>query len=148
MNRASTSPTGAHATKGHTMSTTTPAKPEAKPATVRQFTIDVDLTKDVMVNLIECAGFGIRYWADRAEVDDDAETYRIRLSEECKDDHPSGERWFTLTHDQLRDALMAWTVKYGPDWWIREIRDGDLAGDSDVGDGMVQTAIFGDTIYG
>lgn len=128
------------------MTATTPT--EAKPATVRQFTIDIDLTDEVMANLIDCAGYGMRHWVDTATVDEEAKTYRIHLNDECKDDHPSGKRWFTLTYDQLRDALMAWSVKYGPDWWIREIQDGDLAGDSDVGSGMVEMAVFGDTIYG
>lgn len=106
--------------------------------------------------IIEMAGYGIGYWADKAEWDDEAHTYTVREQAE----YGGYER--VNTYGDLAHALV--DVAYNPrvnvrsDYvgWAREALDevvnreqfpgGTI--DSDVADIIVQYAMFGDIVYG
>ncbi len=111
-------------------------------------TPSVRLSDEDVINLLDCAGYGIGYWAASATVDEKAKTYRvIEGSEELADDETPADK--TLTFDQLRDAFSTLASNNQlPDWQIREITDGDLCFDSMVGDITVQQAMFGKVVFG
>lgn len=108
----------------------------------------IELSDEDVTNLIDCAGYGISYWAGFAHVDEEAKTYRvIERSDELVDDEKPTDK--TLTYDQLRAAFNTLaTEKMLPAWQIREIADGDLGFDALVGDMTVQQAMFGEIVYG
>lgn len=106
------------------------------------------LTDEDVINLLDCAGYGIGYWAITATVDEDAKTYRVIESGAELDDGETPEDK-TLTFDQLREAFNILATKdLLPDWQMREIANDDLGFDSLVGDITVQQAMFGEIIYG
>lgn len=119
---------------------TTAPKPRTK--TVR-------LTDENVTDLLDCAGYGIGYWASTATVDEAAKTYHVVSSEgiEMEDGTEISEK--TLTFDQIRDAFKTLAKEDRlPDWQMREIADGDLAFDSMVADMTVQQAMFGEIVFG
>lgn len=117
--------------------------PESTPRT-----ITVRLTDQNVIDLLDCSGYGIGYWAATATVDEEAKTYFVRSSESV---YARGEEVTekTLTFDEVREAFntLATNDKL-PDWQMREIADGDLAFDSQVGDMTVQQALFGEIVFG
>lgn len=106
------------------------------------------LSDEDIINLIDCAGYGIGYWAPRAELNKTAKTYRVIGSRE---DLAAGEARLdkTVSYNEIRQAF-ATLAKTGllPDWQMREIADNELAFDSMVGDMTIQQAVFGEIIYG
>jgi hypothetical protein len=116
--------------------------PKARTKTVR-------LTDENVIDLLDCAGYGIGSWAVSATVDEEARTYYVQSSEEVevKDGTEITEK--TITFDEIRDAFNT-LVKEDrlPDWQLREIAEGDLAFDSMVGDMTVQQAMFGEIVFG
>ncbi|MCB5280340.1 hypothetical protein [Arthrobacter sp. ES1] len=109
----------------------------------------IRLTDENVVDLLDCAGTGIAYWATSATVDEEAKTYRVLSSEviEAEDGTEVTEK--TLTFDEIRDAFN--TLAHAgrlPDWQMREIADGDLGFDSEVADMTIQQAMFGEIVFG
>ena len=117
-----------------------------KHGTVEQFTVqkgDVLLSTDEVWNLIEQAGYGISYWADEAEIDEEAFTYRVV---EADDDDSQGK---TLTHTQIRRAFNDLRAAgYMPDFVEQEIAEDDICLDAEVGDRVIKWAMFGQLVYG
>jgi hypothetical protein len=106
------------------------------------------LTTAEVVNLIDCAGSGIGYWAASGHVDEAAKTYRvIERSDELPDgDAPTDK---TLTFDEISTAFVALAAADKlPDWQMREIAEDDLGFDATVGDLVVQWAMFGEIVFG
>ena len=106
------------------------------------------LTDADVVNLVDCAGYGIAYWAASATLDEDAKTYRVLESslELAAGEAPADK---TLSFDEIRAAfvLLAHDGKL-PDWQMREIADNDLSFDSSVADVVIQQAMFGEILFG
>lgn len=106
----------------------------------------VILTDQNVIDLLDCAGYGIAYWADSATVDEKAKTYTV-LSEDLEEDGPSLSR--TVTFDKLREVFNQLAVeKRLPDWQMAEIAEKDLAFDAMVADMTVQQALFSEIVYG
>ncbi|MCI4659545.1 hypothetical protein [Cryobacterium zhongshanensis] len=106
------------------------------------------LTDADVVNLIDCAGSGIAYWAASGHVDEAAKTYRVIESsvELAEGDAPADK---TMTFDDLRKAFVALAAAGTlPDWQMREIEEDDLGFDATVGDLVVQRAMFGEIVFG
>lgn len=104
-----------------------------------------DLSDQNVADLIDCAGYGINYWASTADLDTEKKTYTVSWSE--GDDEPNETR--TVSYDDLRDAF----VKLGeeeklPEWQLRELRENDLCFDATVGDMVVQYAVFDKLVFG
>ena len=106
------------------------------------------LTTEEVINLIDCAGYGINYWAASGHVDEKAKTYRvIESSAELPDDEEPRDK--TLTFDEIRQAFVALAAADKlPDWQMREIEENDLCFDATVGDMVVQWAMFGEIVFG
>jgi hypothetical protein len=108
----------------------------------------VRLTDENVTDLLDCAGYGIGYWAVTATVDEEAKTYYVQSSEGIE---VAGEEITekTIAFDEIRAAFntLAKDEKL-PDWQMREIENDDLAFDSMVGDMTVQQAMFGEIIFG
>lgn len=108
----------------------------------------IKLTDQDVENLIDCAGYGIAYWAASGELDRTAKTYRvIESSIELGEDETPLDK--TLTFDEIRDAfaLLASRDKF-PDWQMREIEDKDLAFDAHTADMTIQQAMFNEIVFG
>lgn len=108
----------------------------------------IKLTDEDVANLADCAGFGIGYWAVSATVDETAKTYYVQSSEAIEVDGTEITEK-TITFDELRAAFNTLAKEDRlPDWQMREIADGELAFDSEVGDMTVQQAMFGEIVFG
>lgn len=109
----------------------------------------IKLTDENVTDLLDAAGYGIGYWASTATVDEEAKTYYVRsgIGVDQADGTEITEK--TMTFDEIRGAFntLAQADKL-PDWQMREIADGDLAFDSEVGDMTVQQAMFGEIVFG
>jgi hypothetical protein len=106
------------------------------------------LTDEDVENLIDCAGYGIAYWATSGTLDKAAKTYRVIESHlELADGEAPADK--TLSYDDIRQAfaLLASTGKL-PEFQMREIAENDLAFDATVGDMTIQQAMFGEIVFG
>lgn len=105
-----------------------------------------DLTDQNVADLLECAGYGIGYWAQTVHMDTEAKTYRVVESSTSAGSKPADK---TLTFDDIRTAFIALNAADQlPAFQIRELIDNDLSFDSAVGDITVQQAMFGEITYG
>lgn len=108
--------------------------------------LPVTLTDEDIANLIDCAGYGIGYWATTATHDSDAKTYRVVESQEAAGE--TKRMAARLTYDNLRRAFnVLFESGKLPDWQMREIQDDDLGFDSEVADMVIQQAMFGQIVY-
>jgi hypothetical protein len=120
----------------------------AAPVTATAAQHHIKLTDEDILNLLDCAGYGINYWADSAQIDEDAQTYTVtERSDELPDDETPAVK--TITFDELRTAFrtLADDDKL-PDWQMREVAEGDYAFDASVGDLVVQWAAYGEITFG
>lgn len=109
--------------------------------------IRIRMSDEDVANLLDCAGYGISYWAASAEFDRDAKTYHVVEGHEelAKDQTPADK---VLTFADIRKAFGELAAAgLLPDWQVREIRDGDLGFDALVADMTVQTAMFGRIVF-
>ncbi len=106
-------------------------------------TVKLKVTDDDLSNLIECAGYGISYWANRATEDPDAKTYAITF------DGDNGTATRVVSYGELRAAIgKLYEADMLPTWFEQELLAGDVCGDAHVGDMIVQQAAFGELVYG
>lgn len=109
--------------------------------------LPVTLTDEDIANLIDCAGYGISYWAATATHDAENQSYRIVELQEAAGTTPAVAK--KLSYDDIRRAF---SIRFEegklPDWQLREIQDDDLAFDSEVADMVIQQALFGKVFYG
>lgn len=111
-------------------------------------TASVRLTNQNISDLLDCAGYGISYWAAQAIVDEKAKTYRvIERSDELPDDEAPADKTMTFAEIGKAFSDLAAAGKL-PDWQMREIAAKDLGFDATVADMTVQTAMFGEITYG
>lgn len=124
-----------------------PPAPEEGPRQLR-VKISVSLDNETLENLIDAAGYGMNDWCRKAVVDPEKETYTVYPLHDDVD----GEKILVahvLTYDRIRDAIAElWDLGHLPDWFEREIRDGDIAGDAMVGSNIIQQAAFREVIFG
>jgi len=119
--------------------------------------IDTGVVSDQNVeDMVDTAGYGIGYWVRSAVVDDEAQTYTLRLHEE-----ENGKAVYVLTWDDLRKAYAA-LVDLDQRFVNREIhgyfldsyRNRDADGidggyiDATAADVLVQVAAFGEVVFG
>lgn len=108
----------------------------------------IRMSDDDVANLLDCAGYGIGYWASKAEFDRDAKTYHVvEGHEELPDDEKPADKVMTFAEIRRAFADLASEGRL-PDWQMREIRDGDLGFDAMVADITVQKAMFGEITFG
>lgn len=105
------------------------------------------LTDENVEDLVDCAGDGIGYWASRGEVNVVEKTYRVieRGDNPTNGETPADK---TLTWDDIR-ASFAYLASEGklPDWQMREIEFNNLGFAAEVGDMVVQHAMFGEIVF-
>lgn len=102
--------------------------------------------------IIDPAGYGINYWAQSAEIDDEARTYTV--TDQFGDYGPK-----VISYDTLAQVLVDIAFKRDHGVWsewarqaIAELDAGEeFPGgtlDSEITDAIVQFAAFGELIYG
>ncbi len=117
-----------------------------------------------VLELIECAGTGIAYWADRGVIDEVARTYRVRPDAEARRDDPDmRERvlqfgWIAKRLVQLGTVPAtlgmekSYAAQYARDYVGRlqlGEEDRTVAFDSDLADAVIQLAFFdGKVVFG
>jgi hypothetical protein len=108
--------------------------------------------------IIDPAGYGVNYWADLAEIDEEARTYTVK-------DKFGDFDAKVISYDTLAQVLAdiafrseKWGIEPDSDWtvWARraifeletgeEFPGGTL--DSEITDAIVQIAAFGELVYG
>lgn len=107
----------------------------------------IQLTDEDVQNLLDCAGYGIGYWADSATVNTETKTYTVHEGAA----EPSGDVPVvkTVTFDDVRAAFNQLASKdMLPEFQMREIASNDLGFDALVGDLVVQWLLFGEIVYG
>lgn len=120
----------------------------------RTIAFRVDLDDETISNLIDTAGYGIRYWVERAVVNDNKRVYTVFPHPSYVDEAGGRvKRQHKLTYSRIRDAIVELAMANPkvftfPEWFQRELRENDIAGDSEVGDLIIQQACFGEIIFG
>jgi hypothetical protein len=110
--------------------------------------MNVEVTHEMIEDIIEGAGYGIHYWATKAVVDEDAQTYTITDGEDGK--------VYVVHYSDITKAIQSLLDR---EVAIRsDIVDAialDLMNyedahrmDSEVYDVIIQVACFGEVIYG
>lgn len=118
----------------------------------RTIAFRVDLDDETISALIDTAGYGINYWCVGAVVNDDKRIYTVFPNPDYVDGGRV-KRQHKLTYTRIRDAIVELAMANPkvftfPEWFQRELRENDIAGDSDVGDLIIQQACFGEIIFG
>lgn len=107
----------------------------------------VEFTAEEWGDIVDTAGYGIGYWADTAEVDDELYTYTVHENE--VDDvftvtKPDLERAWALIVNRkvtLNDTIRG--------YFDASTNENDLGHiDATCADVLVQVAIFGEVVYG
>ncbi len=131
-------------------------------------TVNVTMTVTVpdahVLELIDCAGVGIAYWADRGVVDELARTYRVRPDAEARLDPDMRERtlkfgWIAKRLVQLgtRPDMLGFAHGSLVAGYARTYVGAVLAGDddatsifdADLADAVIQLAFFdGKVVFG
>lgn len=122
--------------------------PAEKPVCFRHVVTDVALTDEVLTWVIDDAGTG--YWQSAGKYDVEARTLEVV----CEDPDAEGILRKTLTFDELIDGLTKLVdgrVKVNSE--IREMArsvlfEEDADYDADLGDCMIQAALFNDIVFG
>lgn len=121
---------------------------ETLPDDVVRITIDVKVTDEDVDSLIDAAGYGMNYWCQHAHIDTDAKTYTIHPHDSVIDGEQV-KKEHVVTFADIRKSI---GTLYGedrlPTWFEQELLSGDMAGDSEVGDMIVQHAAFGEIVFG
>lgn len=120
-----------------------------------EYTIQATLTLDneMFEDVIDCAGYGIGYWATSATVLKNC-LYRITWNgEDFSDSSPFIDGQKTLTHSMIGEAIETlYTRRYRVRGDLHDQLDQWLNGhecmDSDLADVIIQIALFGELIYG
>lgn len=125
--------------------------------------VNDDLIEDVIIDL---AGYGMRYWAASAIVDEENRRYTIRWWDEARlvtDSDYNEPESLTITFDNIANALgrivsaepipfLSDTTKTAVLTTLAEIHvgeenpGGDI--DADVADQIIQVAAFGSVLFG
>lgn len=110
--------------------------------------IALDVTDEIIEDIIEGAGYTIGYWASEAHYDSEARTYTVTDNEDSSEYH--------ITYDDISKAIekiVTKKVKLRGD--IREAIVLDLVDyhnahhmDAEVYDCVIQVACLGDVVYG
>lgn len=109
--------------------------------------LKIQLSDEDVENLLDCAGYGIGYWADTAIIDTATQTYTVHEGAA----EPSGDKPVvkTVSYDEVRVAFNQLAGRAMlPEFQMREIADNDLSFDATVGDLVVQWLLFGEIVYG
>lgn len=108
------------------------------------FTSTLNIDKQFVLDVIDTAGYGINYWADAAQLNEDNETYKVFESDP---NGPNADGIYPLTFADIAKAMQ----ELAPDWDpIRRAIVEEDAGeiDSMMADLIIQHACFGEIIYG
>jgi len=126
-------------------------------------TTTVTVPDTAVLGMIDTAGYGIAYWAGRADIDEYKRTYTITPNEEAQF-YPEYDKDFELTFDKIVDTLCEIAVgkhkvgyprEYAQDWLkdiqsenedTRNYAGGSL--DTDIMDVVIQIACFGEIVFG
>lgn len=133
----------------------TPSAP-ATPTVDVQISMDLQMPVEDIECLIEMAGFGIGYWASKAVVDSRAQTYTVTESDSHDEGKPVKK---TLAYSDIaRIVLEVGAGKHEVGFpreyaqqYLTSLQAGDPdAGifDSDIGDVVIQIAMFDEIVYG
>jgi hypothetical protein len=134
----------------------TPTTEPVKPTVEVKISMDLQMPVEDIECLIEMAGFGINYWASKAVVDGEAMTYTVTESDSHDEDKPVTK---TLAYADIARVLLEiasgkYEVGYPREHaqqYLTTLQAGDPdAGviDSDIGDVVIQIAMFGELVYG
>ena len=118
------------------------------------YTIQTTLTLDneMFEDVIDCAGYGIGYWAHTATID--GVLYKITWDgEDFEDSSPYATGKKTLTYSMIGEAiekLHTHSIEIRGDLHtqLNEWLMGEESMDSDLADVIIQIALFDDVIYG
>jgi hypothetical protein len=122
---------------------------ETQSSTEYTVTITAVIDRQFILDVIDAAGYGIGYWADAAEVDEESDVYRVR---EVTTYESVGVPRQTTEHVITFEALAQALGKLAADGWqsiqqgLAERDAGHI--DSQGGDAAVQMAAFGELVYG
>lgn len=119
-----------------------------------EYTIQATLTLDgeMFDDVIDCAGYGIGYWATSATVD--GVLYTITWDgSDFADDSPSATGKKTLTYSMIGEAIETlqshkYSARADLHTQLNEWLNGHECMDSDLADVIIQIALFGELIYG
>lgn len=109
--------------------------------------LPIQLTDEDVENLLDCAGYGIGYWAKSCTVDPCAKIYTINEDTFA----PAGEKALSgvYTFDEVRRAFNTLAEKKMlPAFQVREIAEKELSFDATVGDLVTQWLLFAEIVYG
>ncbi|UJD20815.1 hypothetical protein SEA_ALUMINUMJESUS_80 [Microbacterium phage AluminumJesus] len=109
--------------------------------------VSVPLSDETITNLIDAAGYGMNDYCRKGVISETHQSYTFWVHAELVDDKVLAKQ--TVTYDRIRDAIAElWAADLLPEWFEREIRENDIAGDAEVGSMIVQQAAWSEVIFG
>lgn len=120
--------------------------------------VSVDVTDEEVTDMIDTAGYGIGYWAERAVVDEVKRQYTVTPDEEARRD-PAMAKDFIINFDDVVRVLVEFATgqhelgyprEYAQKWLADKVKHGDGAGnlDSTIMDCVIQQCAFGEIVFG
>ena len=118
--------------------------------------LTIEVPDQHVIDLLDCAGYGIGYWASRATVNTEERTYTVLEQDE---DQPARVVTFSQIADALvrlgagdfecGDTVRRYASAYVTDMLtVNQLDDATGNFDSDLGDVIVQLAFFDEIVYG
>jgi hypothetical protein len=120
--------------------------------------VSVDVSDEEILDMIDTAGYGIGYWAERAVVDEVKRQYTVTPDEEARQTQVM-RRDFVINFDDIVKVLVEFATgshelgyprEYAQKWLAEKLATGEDSGDLDstIMDCVIQQCAFGEIIFG
>lgn len=120
--------------------------------------LNLEVSEQDIIDMIDTAGYGINYWCERAVVDENKRQYVVTPDEEARQD-PDYAKDFIINFDDIVRVLVeiatgqhkvGYPRKYAQAWLADVVAHGEDGGnlDSDIMDVVIQICAFGEVIFG
>lgn len=120
--------------------------------------VKVDVSDQEILDMIDTAGYGIKYWCERGFIDNNKRQYTVTPDEEARQD-PTFAKDFIINFDDIVKVLVEFATgqhklgyprDYAQSWLADKVKHGDGAGnlDSEIMDCVIQQCAFGEIVFG
>jgi len=121
--------------------------------------VEVEVSDEEILDMIDTAGYGIGYWCEKAEVDVDTRRYIVTPDEEARGNDETMNRRFIINFDDIVRVLVeiatgkhkvGYPREYAQKWLSDKNRYGEDGGnlDSDIMDCVIQICAFDEVVFG
>lgn len=120
--------------------------------------VNVDVSDEEILDMIDTAGYGIKYWCERGKIDTNTRQYIVTPDAEARQD-PAMCKDFIINFDDIVKVLVEFATgqhkigyprEYAQKWLATKVRHGYDSGDldADIMDCVIQQCAFGEIVFG